>query len=144
MPPPLIFVGGLLLGIAPNGIFPRPFVPKGMSRALGLPLLMGGAFLAAWFARTMRRAGTPFRLDEPATKLVTDGPFRYSRNPGYLSFAMIQAGASLLLGRPWGVVLVPATMAVIRHRVIEREEGYLERAFGDEYLRYKASVGRWL
>jgi protein-S-isoprenylcysteine O-methyltransferase Ste14 len=92
----------------------------------------------------MRRAGTPFRLDEPAEVLVMDGPFRFSRNPGYLSFAMIQGGISCLTNSLWAALLLPATVAIIRRRVVEREERYLEREFGEQYLRYKARVRRWL
>ena len=115
------------MGLALDRTFPLPFLSKEASRAVGLPLLTGGALLAGWFGRTMRRAGTPFRLDEPATTLATGGPFRYSRNPGYLSFAMVQAGTSLLLNGTWGVLAVPATTAVIGRPVVEHEERYLER-----------------
>jgi len=92
----------------------------------------------------MRRADTSFRLDEPATTPVTDGPFRFGRNPGYLSFAMVQAGLDLLASGFWAFALVPATMGMIRVRGVEREERYLERAFGEEYLRYRAGVRRWV
>ena len=56
----------------------------------------------------------------------------------------LQAGLALLANGSWAVVLVPATAALIRVRVIEREERYLERAFGEEYLRYEAGVRRWV
>ena len=77
VPPPLIYLGGLLVGLSPHAARPRPFLPTRDARFLG-------ALLSLWFGRTMRRAGTTFRLDEPAEVLVTDGPFSFSRNPGYL------------------------------------------------------------
>ena len=110
----------------------------------GLALAVAGILLAGWFGRTMRRSGTPFRLDEPVDELLTEGPFRYSRNPGYLSFAMIYAGSALLARSSWSVLLLPVVLAVVRLRVIEQEERYLEREFGEEYLVYKARVRRWI
>lgn len=144
VPPPFIYLGILLLGLALHARSPQPFLPDRAARLIGWPLLGGGVLLAGWFSRTMRLAETPFRLDEPATTLITHGPFRYSRNPGYLAFAMIYAGIACLVNAFWAAVLLPATLAVMRHRVIEREEGHLEREFGDEYRRYKARVRCWI
>lgn len=83
-------------------------------------------------------------MNEPVDELLTEGPFRYSRNPGYLSFAMIYAGSALLARSSWSVLLLPVVLAVVRLRVIEQEERYLEREFGEEYLVYKARVRRWV
>ena len=92
----------------------------------------------------MRSSGTSLRLDEPAERLLTGGPFRYSRNPGYLSFTMIYAGVSLLARSSWSVLFLPVVLAVIRARVIEREERYLERELGEEYRAHKSRVRRWI
>lgn len=92
----------------------------------------------------MREASTPFRLDEPATKLVTDGPFRFSRNPGYLSFTMIYAGIACLRNSLWAVLLLSGVLVFVQRRVIGSEEAYLERIFGEEHRRYKGRVRRWL
>ncbi len=143
-PPPLIYLAPLLLGLLLGRKFPAPFLPRGATQALGLPLLGGGALLMGWFFGTMRRAGTPMDPREPVSRLVTGGPFRYSRNPGYLSMAMIFAGVSCLANALWAILLLPATLMVIQRGVIEREERYLEREFGEEYLRYKARVRRWV
>ena len=144
VPPPLIYLGGLLVGLSLHTARPRPFLPTRDARFLGALLLGGGALLSLWFGRTMRRAGTPFRLDEPAEVLVTDGPFSFSRNPGYLSFAMIQGGVASLANALWAVLLVPVTVAIVRWCVIEREKRYLEREFGAPYLRLVAQVRRWV
>ncbi|WP_219971913.1 methyltransferase family protein [Rubrobacter xylanophilus] len=61
---------------------------------MGWPLLVGGALLVRRVFLTMRRADTSFHLDEPASRLLTDGLFRYSRNPAHLSFTMIYTGVS--------------------------------------------------
>ena len=100
--------------------------------------------LAAWFARTMHRADATLRTDKPVSRLVQDGPFRYSRNPGYLSLTMLYAGIAILRNALWAILLGPLVLYVIQREVIEREERYLERTFGEEYLAYKRRVRRWV
>jgi protein-S-isoprenylcysteine O-methyltransferase Ste14 len=141
-PPPLIYLGPLLLGLLFNRRFPVPFLPGGFRGVLGGPLLGGGVLLMGWFFVTMRRANTPISPREPVSSLVTDGLFRYTRNPAYLAFAVIYGGIASLANALWAILLLPATLFVLRRGVIEREERYLERKFGEEYLRYKARVRR--
>jgi protein-S-isoprenylcysteine O-methyltransferase Ste14 len=143
-PPPLIYLGALVVGLLLNRKLSVSFLPRAAPRAIGLPLLVGGISLMSWFVFTMRRADTPIDPREPVSNLATDGPFPYTRNPGYLSMAMIYAGISSLANALWAILLLPATLLVIQRGVIEREERYLERKFGDEYLRYKARVRRWV
>ena len=131
-PPPLIYLGPLVLGLLLNRKFPAPFLSCRMARVLGLSLLGGGALLGSWFFRAMRRAGTPIDAKEPVSRLVVEGPFRYSRNPGYLSLAMIYTGLASLANALWAILLLPAALLVIQRGVVEREERYLERKFGEE------------
>jgi protein-S-isoprenylcysteine O-methyltransferase Ste14 len=144
VPPPLIYLLGLLLGLLVNRRFRVPFLPRGVARVLGWPLVGGGMALAVCFARTMRGADTTLRTDKPVSSLVQDGPFRYSRNPGYLSLTMLYARVAILRNALWAILLLPLVLYVIQREVIEREERYLERTFGEEYLDYKRSVGRWV
>jgi protein-S-isoprenylcysteine O-methyltransferase Ste14 len=132
-PPPLIYLGPLALGLLLNRKFRIPFLPRGVARALGWPLFGGGVLLMSWFFITMRRADTPIDPREPVSNLATDGPFRYTRNPAYLSMAMIYAGVSSLANALSSILLLPAVLLVIQRGVIEREERYLERKFGEEF-----------
>ena len=100
--------------------------------------------LLVWFERAMRRADTPTNPYKPVEHIATGGPFRYTRNPGYLSMAMIYAGIATIANALWALLLLPVALLAIRRGVIEREEDYLERKFGEEYLRYKARVRRWI
>jgi protein-S-isoprenylcysteine O-methyltransferase Ste14 len=100
--------------------------------------------LATWFIRTMRGADTTLALNKPVYSLVQDGPFRYSRNPGYLSLAMIYAGIAILRNALWPILLLPLVLVVTQRELIEREERYLERTFGEEYLAYKRRGRRWV
>jgi protein-S-isoprenylcysteine O-methyltransferase Ste14 len=144
VPPPLIYLLALLLGLLLNRRLHVPFLSRGVARVLGWPLSGGGIALAVWFARTMQGADTTLRTDKPVSSLVQDGPFRYSRNPGYLSLTMLYAGIAILRNALWAVLLVPLVVYVIQREVIEREERYLERTFREEYLAYKRRVRRWV
>ncbi len=143
-PPPLIYLGPLILGLLLNRKLPVPFLPRGATRAVGWPLLVGGVSLMSWFFFTMRRADTPIDPREPVSNLATGGPFRYTRNPAYLSMAMIYAGIAALRNSLLAILFLPLVVYVIQREVIGREERYLERTFGEEYLDYKARVRRWV
>src|SRR5919205_2502448 len=144
VPPPPIYLLALLLGLLLDRRVHAPFLPRGVARVLGWSLVGGGTMLTAWFVRTMRSADTTSWTDKPVSSLVQDGPFRYSRNPGYLSLTMLYAGIAVRRNALWAVVLLPLVVYVIEREVIEREERYLERTFGEEYLAYKARVRRWV
>jgi protein-S-isoprenylcysteine O-methyltransferase Ste14 len=144
VPPPPIYLLALLLGLLLDRSRHVPFLPRGVARLFGWPLVGGAMTLAAWFARTMRRADTTMHINKPVSSVVQDGPFRFSRNPGYLSLTMLYAGIAVLRNALWAIVLLPLVVYVIQREVIEREEGYLERTFGEEYLNYKARVRRWV
>ena len=144
LPPPLVYLLALLVGLLLDRRVHVPFLPRGVARLLGWPFVGGAMALATWFARTMRGADTTMHINKPVSRVVQDGPFRYSRNPGYLSLTMIYAGIAVLRNALWAVVLLPLVLHVIEREVIEREERYLERSFGEEYLAYKARVRRWV
>ena len=92
----------------------------------------------------MSQADAPVRTDRSVPRLTTEGPFRYTRNPGYLAMAMIYLGIAVLRNSLWAILLLPLVVYVIQREVIGREERYLERTFGEEYLDYKGKVRRWV
>jgi protein-S-isoprenylcysteine O-methyltransferase Ste14 len=93
---------------------------------------------------SFRRARTSLVPVRPATALITDGPFRFTRNPLYLGLALLYLGIALWLGVLWPVVLLPALILLVQQIVILREEAYLESRFGEAYRAYRARVRRWL
>ena len=94
--------------------------------------------------REFRAADTPVPTREPTRAVISKGPYRFSRNPIYLSFAILQLGIAVWTGSAWFLVVLVLTMLVITTGVIVREERYLERKFGETYLAYKRKVRRWL
>jgi protein-S-isoprenylcysteine O-methyltransferase Ste14 len=105
-------------------------------------LLATGLFLFA--VRTLRAAGTPVPGNRPTTAIVRAGPYRFSRNPIYLAFSLLQLGIALWVNGLWLVLTLLASVGLMSLVVIPREERYLAARFPSEYPLYKASVRRWL
>ena len=143
-PPPLIYAGALVAGLLANRRYHIPFLPRPLARTLGPSLVVGGLAIGFLGSREMRLAETNLDPRKPATTVVTEGPFRFTRNPLYLSMTMIYVGILALANALPPVLLLPVVQHLMRRGVIEREERYLERKFGDEYLEYKVKAPRWI
>jgi protein-S-isoprenylcysteine O-methyltransferase Ste14 len=152
-PPPLIYLGALLLGIATDQLIgARP----GLARLHGLgltaevrvwlavPVLAAGLIIGVLAAGLFRRAGTDVKPWRSSTALVTDGPYRWTRNPMYLGMTLVYVGLALGADSLAALVLLIPVLVIIQTQVIAREERYLEGKFGDEFRAYAARVRRWL
>lgn len=144
IPPPLLYLVPLLVGMAIQKFRRFSILPNRMARPLGAILLVTGLATNIWGVRTMRRAQTPLNPTQPVKHLVTSGPFQFSRNPLYTGMTLIYLGITNLVNSGWPLLFLPAILLTMRQRVIGREEQYLERKFGNEYLEYKQGVRRWL
>jgi len=144
-PPPLVYAGLFLAGYLVQRLVPVALVP-GVEwlRWPGWGLVAAGAVFAFSAAATFRNAGTHVNPWKPATTVVTHGPFRFTRNPMYVSLATVYLGVTLVVNSLWPLVFFPPAVWVMSRYVIAREEAYLERKFGHAYLDYKAKVRRWL
>jgi protein-S-isoprenylcysteine O-methyltransferase Ste14 len=143
-PPPLIYLGGLGLGFLLEALLPSFDVPAAIAWPVGGALIVAGVALARAFFAALRGAGTPVDPYSTTTALVTSGPYRLSRNPGYLGMALAYAGIALLTETLWAFASLAVVLVVIDRGVIAREERYLEGKFGDEYRRYRERTRRWL
>ena len=93
---------------------------------------------------SLRLARTSPFPERPTTSLVVRGPFRFTRNPLYVSMSLVHTGVSVFANALWPLLfLVPAVLS-IRYLVIAREERYLTRRFGADYGAYCRRVRRWL
>src|SRR4051794_15818028 len=143
-PPPLIYLAGLIAGFALEAVLPGADLPAWVEWGVGALLVLAGLGLLAWFNTLFSRKGTAVEPWKPTTAIVTTGPYRFTRNPAYLGMALAYVGIAVLSSALWVLVPLPVVIAVIDRGVILREERYLERKFGEEYLAYKRSVRRWL
>ena len=142
--PPLIFGGALIIGLIVHYFVPIQFLAGTLSIWLGVLLILVAGPIILSAVRTIRRAQTAFDLRKPTTSIVTEGAFRFSRNPAYLALTLLYIGIASLINSLWVFLMVVPTVMVMQRGVIKREERYLERKFGEEYLRYKEQVRRWI
>jgi len=145
-PPPLIYAAGILVGWLLNRWRPLPITADASTARASAALI----FLVIWFAlfstalRAFRRAHTTLIPNRPATSFVTDGPYRFSRNPMYLSMAALYLSVSLFINSWWCVLLLAVVILIVDRAVIGREERYLSAAFPAEYATYRARARRWV
>jgi len=142
--PPLVYLGAIALGLLLHFAWPVRLVPPVASVPLGATAALAAVALFISAVRTFRNAGTPVPGNRPTTAIVRTGPYRYSRNPIYLAFSLLQIGIAFWLNSPWLLVTLVPAVALMSLVVIPREEQYLETRFPSEYLPYKDSVRRWL
>lgn len=147
IPPPAVFLAALLIGLALGRIAGAPRVPvlsPDLQNLLAwLAIVAGGAVLLSAVG-LFRKAGTDPKPWKPASALVTEGVYRWSRNPMYLGMALLHAGVALVFDSLVALLLLVPVLFFIQREVIAREEAYMEARFGERYRSYKASARRWI
>ena len=142
--PPLLYLVGLMLGYGLETLWPVFDVRWQWTVGPAVVPICLSVLIVAPAITEFRRAATPFNVRKPATSLVTDGPNRYSRNPGYLALTLLYVGIAIVLGSVWVLLLIAPVLVVMNYEVVNKEERHLEVQFGEEYLRYKSKVRRWI
>lgn len=132
---------------------------SGMPEFIGIPawrmciavlLALAGLALSVWSIIYMKHVGDGNPFDamghevDPRTKhLMTDGPYRHSRNPMLSGTYLYYIGIMIALWSWWALVVFACVFLLMTLQV-RSEEKRLEADFGDEYLKYKKSTGRFL
>ncbi len=145
LPPPCIFLGPLLIGIGINILYPLSIFSISLRWRFFIFVILlasGGAFLY-WAVKTLFRSKVDPRF-KPVGGVVTGGPFSFTRNPMYISFTLIYLAVTVAFNALWAVLFLPIIFYTLHYGVILREEKYLEATLGENYLKYKARVRRWL
>lgn len=141
--PPLVFLFCTALGVGAHHYWPHAARPAGWA-VVGIALVVMAVALIQWSAWEFRRHKTAVVPWKPTRLIVDTGPFRVSRNPIYVAFALFQLGLGLWSDKLAVVLMVVPALLATDRAIIAREEAYLERKFGEVYLRYKRRVRRWL
>jgi len=142
--PPWLYLAAILIGIVLDLVWSIAVVPRPLAVPLGSVLIIAAALLFASCVTLFGAADTPLPGNLPSTAIVRTGAYRISRNPIYLSFCLLHLGVAMLVNSLWLVMTLIGVLGVMSLVVIPREERYLERKFGGDYLTYKHSVRRWL
>lgn len=145
-PPPLTYLGALLLGIFVGRAMGLPGfgIQSDLRVLVGSAVILIGAIVNFAGAGLFMRRRTAIIPHKPASRLVTTGIYQWTRNPMYLGIALLYCALAILFDSILALLLLPFVLLIIQTQVIAKEEAYLERAFGEEYRAYKSRVGRWI
>jgi protein-S-isoprenylcysteine O-methyltransferase Ste14 len=145
-PPPVIFLLFLIAGMVADvmWITSAPAIDPAPRWYASATLLLAALVIIVLAVGGFRRAGTPVPTRAPTSALVTSGAHALSRNPIYIALFLFYFGIAAAMNS-WGMLALALPLfAVIRYGVVAREEAYLERKFGEDYIAYKSRVPRWL
>ncbi len=143
---PWVFVLTYLLGAGLEFVRPRSISPMSalVSTICGAVLFIVGAVIAGWGLVIFHKAGTTRVPGQLSVKLVTWGPYRFTRNPMYVGLTLAYLGEAAMLKQVWPALLLPFTLAYLNWTVIPIEETKLGEVFKDEYEQYRLRVRRWI
>ena len=142
--PPVYLLISLLLILILTWIFPQAdflVFPWNLSGLLPLGL---GILLNLLADGQFQTRHTTVKPGEKSTVLMTEGVFRYSRNPMYLGMILILVGFAMLLDSRVSLLVVPGFITLIYYRFICLEEKMLKEQFGEDWLMYQQNVPRWI
>jgi protein-S-isoprenylcysteine O-methyltransferase Ste14 len=142
--PPILLLLHLGVVYLSNRFIPFPSALPRYVEWLGYGIVLSGLGFA--FSAMVYFAIKKTTLDPhgSVSAIVTDGPYRFSRNPIYLGLVSVLIGLPLVYGSLWGLAAAPVFILFMNWLVIQYEEAYLQKKFGGEYTSYKSRVRRWL
>jgi protein-S-isoprenylcysteine O-methyltransferase Ste14 len=129
-----LIIGAILQLVLKQTLFAAPWV----GLAVGLPLIFIGVGLSGW---SVFEVGE-MEIEKP-TKILTGGPYSLSRNPMYVAWTLMYLGVGLVANSLWIVALLPLVVAFTHFFDVRKEERFLEKTFGNEYIQYKGQVRRY-
>ncbi len=143
--PPFVLLAALILAFGLDWLSPsRVGLPDAVRWALGAILIVAPFIILPSVLASFRRAGQHYDVRRVPRSLVTEGAFRFTRNPGYVLGVAFCAGIGLIANNPWVFLALVPALAILHYTVVLSEEAVLEKQFGEDYLEYKQRVRRWI
>lgn len=142
--PPIYLYAALAAMVLLHFVLPIVRIIRWPWRVLGAFPLAFGVVINIWADRLFKKYDTEVKPFMDSSTLVTEGPFRISRNPMYLGAICILAGLGVLLGSLSPLAVVPVMFWLATAHFIIPEEADMERQFGRRYREYKERVRRWI
>ena len=146
IPPPLIYVAVFVIAVflqKKTGIDHSLFQTRSILFTSILFFVPALYFLIRILNQFIRTRNTVVTI-KAAESLQITGIYKITRNPMYVSLVLVYLGLTCLIGNWWNIILLPLLLLVVQEYVIKREEKYLARKFGNEYMDYRQHVRRWL
>ena len=145
LPPPIWTLIFLILASGASYLAGWPTLPWVHRLSLGIGLIVVGFIAPVWALMLFRRAGTQINpTSDTNNKLITDGPFRFTRNPMYLGLVVLGLGVAVATGAVLMFVVPILAFATANWVHIPFEEAKMRRQFGQAFDDYTGQVRRWL
>jgi protein-S-isoprenylcysteine O-methyltransferase Ste14 len=142
--PPAIPIAALFLSWLAGGLWPVSMNWPAWTAWLGWTLVTVPFIVVAAAIAMFRRHHTPVNPRGHVATIVAEGPFRFTRNPMYVSLLLSYVGGMLAFRLPWAALFFVPVFLALDYGVIRPEEQHLEATFGERYVLYKQRVRRWL
>ena len=143
-PPPFVFLILMFAAYCMQHFWPIGIGSSSGLKYIGVAVAVAGVCIVLLTGRSFKRAETNIEPWKPTTRILSTGIYAYSRNPVYVAFCLVPIGIGIFLNNFWILVSFVPSSFLVYHIAIRKEEMYLERKFGEEYLQYKNQVRRWL
>jgi len=146
IPPPIIYIAIFVASLFIQKLFPldRNFFYSEIAANLGIVLILSAVVFAAPAMIQFIRSKNPIVPVKSASSLQTNGIYSVTRNPMYMGLLLLYIGIGITKGNWWTIFMIPLVILIVQFYAIRREESYLERQFGEEYINYKKKVRRWI
>lgn len=144
IPPPLVLFLAVTISFFASKLAPSLQLVLGSFQWLGTVLIAVGILLFVWSKRYFASHKTTIRPRGKPSRLITSGPYRFSRNPIYLGFLLISMGFAMLFSNILALVGPLLFFYFIRMFIVPFEEDILTKTFGDAYQKYRTRTRRWV
>ncbi len=144
IPPPIVTLAFVFLINYTKNIFPK--IEIGQKIIFGVVMIIIGTMIIASAISLFKKYQTTITPLNPsdATKLVTKGIYKFSRNPMYLGLLLVLSGFSIILNPIGGLLFIPLFILYLNLFQIIPEENIMVDLFKDEFLEYRDNVRRWI
>ena len=144
IPPPIIFIGFGLFGVLINYLKPLTITGSSLLVYFGVLILIGSFLGFGYMINFYKKNETEIEPTKTTFKIITSGLYRHSRNPVYIILCAGPVGLGFIFMTYWAIFAFIPALIVIYFTAVKKEEQYLEKKFGQEYLDYKKKVRRWI
>ena len=146
IPPPVIFAVIFIVAFFIQKIIPidDSLFQKDATKTVGILFFLIALYLLVKGVWKFIETGNTLITIQPASSLQSSGIYKFTRNPMYFGLIGLYLALTCSIGNWWHIIFLPILILIIQEYVIKREEKYLARKFGQQYLDYKKKVRRWM
>ena len=142
--PPVIFFSSAIIGVIIHLFWKFGFsIPSHFRILLGLIIISLSGIIQLNSLKIFKLNGRKPTPKFESNNLFITGPYRFTRNPMYVSLVLLQFGLGIILNKLWISTFSFIALTFVHFFAVLQEESYLENKFGESYINYKKTVRRY-